>query len=103
MVRDRGPADRRRHNGPGAEPRYPGEDWFIGTINNSELRQLQIPLSFLTAGKAYVAHIYADDPAVQTHTQVGIQICPVDAKTVLDVPMRPGGGQAMWITPSPAP
>jgi len=68
-------------------------------INNSQAGQLQIPLSFLTSGKAYVAHIYADDPAVQTRTQVGIQTRPVDAKAVLDVPLQPGGGQAVWITP----
>ena len=80
--------------------RRSGEDWFIGTINNSQARQLQIPLSFLNSGKSYVAHIYADDPTVQTRTQVGIQTRPVDAKTTLDVPLLPGGGQAVWITPS---
>jgi len=62
-----------------------------------------VPLPFLTSGQSYIAHIYADDPAVQTRTHVGIQTRPVDAKTVLDVSLQPGGGQAVWITPSSAP
>jgi alpha-glucosidase len=83
--------------------RRSGSDWFIGTINNSQARQLQVSLSFLTPGKTYTAHVYSDDLTVQTHTQVGIRTRHVDAKTALDVPLRPGGGQAVWITPSSAP
>ncbi|MBP8304677.1 MAG: glycoside hydrolase family 97 C-terminal domain-containing protein, partial [Phycisphaerae bacterium] len=80
--------------------RRSGEDWFMGTINNSQARPLQIPLTFLTPGKAYTARIYFDDPTVQTRTQVGIKTQPVDARTVLDVPLLAGGGQAVWIEAS---
>lgn len=77
-----------------------GEDWFVGTINNSEPRQLPLPLDFLAAGRSYTASIYADDDSVPTRTQVGIERRPVTSETVLDVPLRAGGGQAVWITPS---
>jgi alpha-glucosidase len=80
--------------------RQSGDDWFIGTINNSEPRQLQIPLAFLAKGRDYVAHLYSDDDAVQTRTKVGIQTRPVNSQTILEVPLRAAGGQAVWITPA---
>jgi alpha-glucosidase len=78
--------------------RRSGDDWFVGTINSSEPRQLQVPLAFLAEGRKYIAHVYADDDSVTTRTKVGIQTRPVDAKTALDVPLHAGGGQALWIT-----
>jgi alpha-glucosidase len=80
--------------------RRSGDEWFIGTINNSEPRTLRIPLDFLTEGKNYIAHIYFDDDTVDTRTKVGIDVRPVDAKMAFDVPLRPGGGQAVWIAPA---
>ena len=77
--------------------RRSGDDWFIGTVNNSEPRSLKIPLAFLEAGRSYVAHIYADDDSVATKTKVGIKTLPVNSKTILDVPLVAGGGQAVWI------
>ncbi len=77
------------------------DDWFVGTINNSEPRMLQILLAFLTEGKDYLAHVYSDDDSVTTRTHVAIEVRPVDAKTTLDVPLRPAGGQAVWIAPVP--
>jgi alpha-glucosidase len=78
--------------------RRSGDDWFVGTINSSEPRQLPVPLTFLAEGRKYTAHIYSDDDTVTTRTKVGIQTRPVDAKTTLDVPLHAGGGQALWIT-----
>lgn len=83
--------------------RRSGNDWFVGTINNTQPRILQVPLSFLPPGRSYVAHLYADDPAVQTNTHVAVRTRPVDATTVLEVPLLAGGGLAVWITPSVAP
>ncbi len=80
--------------------RQSGEDWFLGTINNSEARQLPIPLAFLTEGKKYVAHLYSDDPTVTTSTKVKVETRPVDSRTTLDVRLQSRGGQAIWITPS---
>ncbi len=78
-----------------------GDDWFIGTINNTDPRTLQIPLSFLAPGTRYTANVYFDDEGVQTRTKVGIDRWVVDATTILDVPLVAGGGQAIWITPAP--
>jgi len=80
--------------------RQSGDDWFIGTINNSEPRQLQIPLAFLAKGRDYVAHLYSDDDAVQTRTRVGVQTRSVNSQTTLEVSLRAAGGQAVWITPA---
>ena len=40
--------------------RRKGEEWFIGSITNNEARTLPVDLSFLPAGKDYVAEIYTD-------------------------------------------
>lgn len=79
--------------------RRSGDDWFIGTINNSEKRQLEIPLDFLAPGKNYVAHIYSDDDSATTRTKVGIETRPVDTNTIIEADLYQGGGQAVWITP----
>jgi alpha-glucosidase len=80
--------------------RRSGQDWFIGTINNSEARELEIPLSFLPRNAQYTARIFADDAEVQTRTKVGIETHAVTAGTTLKARLRPGGGQAIWITPA---
>ena len=79
--------------------RRSGDDWFIGTINNSEPRQLQIPLNFLNEGASYLANIYYDDATIETQTKVGIERRTVNSSAILDVPLVSGGGQAIWITP----
>jgi alpha-glucosidase len=79
--------------------RRSGDDWFIGTINGSEKRQLEIPLDFLDPGKSYVAHIYTDDDSATTRTKVGIETRPVDTNTIIEADLNKGGGQAVWITP----
>jgi hypothetical protein len=79
--------------------RRSGNDWFIGTINDSEPRQLELPLNFLTAGRQYIAHIYADNDSVPTRTHVAVETRPVDSLMTLDVPLHAAGGQAVWITP----
>jgi alpha-glucosidase len=81
--------------------RRSGDSWFIGTINKSQPRTLQVPLSLLPAGRSYTAHLYSDDPSVQTRTHVAVKTQAVDAKTVLDVPLLASGGQAIWIEPGP--
>jgi alpha-glucosidase len=80
-----------------------GDDWFVGTVNASEARQLRLPLAFLDAGRNYVAHIYSDDDTVATKTHVAVAAVPVNSTTTLDVPLRGAGGQAVWITPERKP
>jgi alpha-glucosidase len=80
--------------------RRSGDDWFVGTINDSETRTLKVPLNFLTAGRQYIAHIYSDNDSVATRTQVAVETRPVDSLTTFDVPLKIAGGHAVWITPA---
>jgi hypothetical protein len=77
-----------------------GDQWFVGTITNTESRTLKVPLDFLAPGKQYLATVYADDPAVATRTKVGLRTLRVDAKTVIDAPLAASGGQAIWLRPA---
>ena len=77
--------------------RRKGDDWFVGTVTNTEKRDLKIPLNFLTPGKKYEASIYYDDPDSKIRTKVSIKRIKVDASTVLDTKLIASGGQAIWI------
>jgi hypothetical protein len=79
--------------------RRKGDDWFIGTITNNDARTIQLKFDFLPGGKEYTATIYSDDDAVQTKTKVGLVKKVVTAATVLNVNLKPSGGQAIWLTP----
>jgi alpha-glucosidase len=79
--------------------RRKGEEWFVGTLTNNDGRTLKVPLSFLPAGKKYIATIYSDDPKVATKTKVKVEKKKVDSKTVLTVSLMPSGGQAVWLRP----
>jgi alpha-glucosidase len=76
-----------------------GQTWFVGAITDEEGRTLDVPLSFLTPGKRYVAEIYADGPKanwLDNPLPVSITRRPV---TRLRVVLAPGGGQAIRIRP----
>jgi alpha-glucosidase len=47
-----------------------GNDWFVGGINGSEARTLNICFNFLDPGRKYSATIYTDDPTLNTRTHV---------------------------------
>lgn len=79
--------------------RRSGSDWFVGTISNNNGRSLKLPLDFLPKGKNYTAHIYSDDPALPTKTQVRVTTQKVKAGQSLDMKLLPRGGQAVWLTP----
>lgn len=79
--------------------RRKGEEWFVGTLNNNEGRQLKIALDFLQQGKKYEATVYSDDSTIPTQTHVSLQHFSVDAGMTLDAPLLPSGGQAIWIRP----
>ena len=81
-----------------------GPDWFLGAITDEQARTLDVPLSFLTPGKKYVADIYADGPGADWRTNpfpVAITHRPVTSTTRLRITMAPGGGQAIRIHPAP--
>ena len=79
-----------------------GASWYIGAITDEEGRTFDIPLTFLTPGRKYVAEIYADGPGANWLTNplpVAISKPPVDSTTRLHIVLAPGGGQAIRIRP----
>jgi len=78
------------------------ESWFIGCMNGQTPRTVNVPLDFLDKDRPYIAHIYADDPAVSTRTGVKISRWLVDSATVLKAELPPRGGQAIRICPAKA-
>ena len=80
-----------------------GPTWYVGAITDEEGRTFDIPLSFLTPGRKYVAEIYADGPGANWLTNplpVSISKRSVDATTRLHIVLAPGGGQAIRIRPA---
>jgi alpha-glucosidase len=80
-----------------------GPTWFIGAITDEERRTLDVPLSFLSPGRRYVAEIYADGPNANWFDNpfpVTITQQPVTSATRLRLVLAPGGGQAIRIRPA---
>jgi alpha-glucosidase len=78
------------------------EEWFVGSVTNAERRQVALPLDFLEPGMIYEARIYADGPDADWETKPKsyvISTIRVDANSVLDVQLAPGGGQAIHLKP----
>ncbi len=79
------------------------EDWYIGSITDERERTLETPLTFLEAGKEYVAEIYADAADADWESNpssIDIYEALVDSNTVLNLRLTPGGGQAIRIRPA---
>lgn len=75
-----------------------GDDWFVGTITDENARTLDVPLTFLDAGKIYEATIYSDGTAANT---VAIETRTVTRDDVIGADMLPSGGQAIMLKPLP--
>jgi alpha-glucosidase len=79
------------------------DEWFLGAITDEERRSLDVPLSFLPAGRRYVAEIYADGPTASWRDnpeQIVISSRPVTSASRLSIVLAPGGGQAIRIRPA---
>ncbi len=79
------------------------EDWYIGSITDESERTLEMPLTFLEAGKEYVAEIYADGAGADWESDplsIDVYEALVDSDTVLNLRLAPGGGQAIRIRPA---
>ncbi|MGZ8413226.1 MAG: glycoside hydrolase family 97 protein [Gemmatirosa sp.] len=79
------------------------DEWFVGAITDEDARSFDVPLSFLPAGRAYVAEVYADGPRAHWRDNplpVAISQRPVTAATRLRIALAPGGGQAIRIRPA---
>jgi alpha-glucosidase len=79
--------------------RRSGTEWFIGSITNTNGREVSIPLNFLSTGKKYRAHIYTDDETVKTKTHVRVEQRTIKPGEVVTVKLKPSGGIALWIHP----
>ncbi|HEY5911057.1 MAG TPA: glycoside hydrolase family 97 N-terminal domain-containing protein [Verrucomicrobiae bacterium] len=81
--------------------RRAGSEWYLGTLNAGERRQLEIPLSFLSPGRQFSARVYSDaEPNGASPREVAIRSLTVDATAVLRADLATNGGQAVRIMPS---
>ncbi|MEO6915905.1 MAG: glycoside hydrolase family 97 protein [Chitinophagaceae bacterium] len=75
--------------------RRKGNDWYVGSINNSETRTIQVPLSFLSSGN-YSAELYSDAPDVaENPDHLKKEVRTVSSSDVITIKLAAGGGQVM--------
>lgn len=79
--------------------RRSGNEWFIGTMTNSESRSLDLKLDFLADGK-YQLVAFEDAPDAHVNAQNVIKTTKTVAKgDVVKIKMAPGGGFAAYLVP----
>jgi len=79
--------------------RRSGNEWFIGSMTNSETRALEIKLDFLDAGKyKMVAFEDAPDAAIDAEKVIRSSKT-VEKGDIIKIRMAPGGGFAAWLEP----
>jgi alpha-glucosidase len=77
------------------------QDWYLGSITNSDARKLNVPLSFLEKGKKYKAEIYTDGAGANYKTNpypVTTEVKEVTNATTLNLNLAAGGGTAVKFT-----
>ena len=75
--------------------RRKGRDWFIGTINSTKAKSVQLSLNFLPPGK-YTAEIYSDAAdAAENPNNVSIIVQTLTNEGTITLQLASGGGQAM--------
>lgn len=82
-----------------------GDEWFLGSITDEQGRTLEADLSFLDAGRKYVAEIYRDGDEADWEDNpydIVIEEVLVDDETVMPLVLAPGGGQAVRFRPADA-
>jgi alpha-glucosidase len=78
------------------------DNWFLGSITAEDERDLKIALTFLDKGIKYRAEIYADGVNADWKTnpqEIAIYQEEVNSKSVLDIKLASGGGQAIRFVP----
>jgi alpha-glucosidase len=81
--------------------RRSGDNWFVGSITNTQARKITISTNFLEKDKKYTVKIYQDDDKVQTKTKVSIIEKKIKGGEVLNFNLKASGGVAIMITPAP--
>jgi len=80
--------------------RRSGEDWWIGAINNSEGRTLDIPLDFLSEGVLYEADVFCDaQDSFETPDHLQKKHLKLQRGSALRLVMVSGGGAAIHLKP----
>lgn len=79
--------------------RRSGDDWFIGSLNGKNKRELRINCHFLDKDKKYQAIIYSDDPSVRTPTKVRVTRMKINASDRLTFNLLSDNGLAIHIKP----
>jgi len=77
--------------------RRSGEQWFVGSITNTDSRSIDLSFDFLPKGKKYIATFYSDDDGATTATKVKLETKEITSATKLKVVLKASGGQAIWI------
>jgi len=76
------------------------EEWFLGSLNNWDAKQLDLPLDFLGPGN-YTAEIYADGDDADRHPKsVRLEKTTLTSTTHLTAILAPGGGYAVRLVPT---
>ncbi len=79
--------------------RRSGEQWFVGSINGIQKREMKLTCTFLDENKEYKAIIYTDDNRVPTPTKVKKTVRMINHNSVLSFSLLPNNGMAMRIFP----
>ena len=75
------------------------DNWYVGSVNDAEARNLDLSLDFLGDGR-YMAVIYEDGPDADYRTNpypMTIRRLEVDCTSVLNLHLVAGGGVAIQI------
>lgn len=79
--------------------RRSGNEWFIGSMTNSEARSLEVKLDFLGDGK-YRLVAFEDIPQSAVDAEKVVRTSKMVSKgDTLNLKMVPGGGYAAWLEP----
>jgi alpha-glucosidase len=80
--------------------RRKGRNWFVGSMNAGERRQLEIPLTFLSEWTDYTATIHSDErPEGDAPKKVRNETKTVTNADTLIADMAANGGHAVLIQP----
>ncbi|MDR2913827.1 MAG: glycoside hydrolase family 97 protein [Tannerella sp.] len=80
--------------------RRSSNEWFMGSMTNTDARTISAPLDFLATGEKYIANIYTDDERIKTRTKVRVTRLVVDSQSVLHFRLKPSGGAAVHFVPA---
>ncbi|GAB4195248.1 MAG: glycoside hydrolase family 97 protein [Wenzhouxiangellaceae bacterium] len=79
------------------------DDWYLAAVTNETARTLEVPLDFLDADSRYHAQIYQDGEGAHWNSaphSLAIREQAVQSSDILSLPMAPGGGIAIRLTPA---